>query len=496
MQAMSDGCMSDRCMKGRWCAPPVGVAVPVLALLVALVLESCGDSGSAEPRSGADARPNVILISIDTLRADHLQCYGHDKPTSPFIDTLAERGVRFAHVFAQASWTLPSHMSLLTSRYPASHGVETQGKSLPASITTLAQVFSRNGYSTAAFVSWIYVSEKFGFGRGFDAFTELLPPEDKRGPGTRFSIKAGEFVPIVTAWARDEPQEPFFLFLHLFDPHMSYEPPLSHARLFDPEVADVKHGRYAAIVPYIKGLRPGSRSMPAAERERVAALYDGEIHYCDAELGRLFAVLKSQGLLENTLVVLTSDHGEEFGEHGSMEGHQWTLYDETTHIPLLIRFPRDEHAGTVVDDVVQSIDIAPTILDIIGIDRPEEFEGTSLLPPIRGELMDARPVFSSIRRFNRKSAVRTDRYKLILTEERTKRSEQSVTSSFELYDLSDDPQEQTNIYTDSSVPGRKLEKLLLDWQRSTMGIEAGAAPALSAEEQARLKAMGYSGSDD
>jgi arylsulfatase A-like enzyme len=440
------------------------------------------------------APPNVILVSIDTLRADHLGCYGYGEPTSPWIDGLASRGVLFTRAFSQASWTLPSHASMLTSRYPSSHGVETPNRTLPDSIPLLSEVLAENGYSTAAFVTWVFVSKEYGFARGFDTFTELLPPKDARGAGTKHSVKAADFADMVGEWAHEVPTEPFFLFLHLFDPHLSYSPPLSDARLFDPDVEDTKHGNYGAVKPFIKGLNPEGPTMPATEVERVAALYDGEIHYTDTQLGRLFGVLEDAGLMDDTLVVLTSDHGEELGEHGSMEGHQWTVYEETTHVPLLIRLPDEGPAGLELDPIVQSIDIAPTILDVLGIDPPSGFQGRSLLPAIRGEALDERPAFSSTRRFGRKDSVRTDRYKLILTHPSPRRGGPTE-QQLELYDLAQDPGEQTNVYEDFSGPGPKLLQVLRDRLASERRAASAKRPDLSAESQRRLQSLGYGGGD-
>ena len=458
-------------------------AIRFLALLLSSTgLLACGSDAS---------RPNVILISVDTLRADHLGCYGYPKPTSPFIDSLAGRGVVFESAQATASWTLPSHMSIMTSLYPHSHGVESDRSTLPDSVTTLAEVLQRAGYSTTAFVSWIFVSKKFGFDRGFDRFEELLPRPDQINPTTRHAIKANRFRERVGDWISTAPaQQPFFLFLHLFDPHMNYEPPIGIARIFDPdirEMADTRSGRYPILKPYIAGLNKEPRRIDPRELNRAVALYDGEIRFLDNQLRKLFDRLDERGLLDNTLVVFTSDHGEEFDEHGSMEGHQWTLYDEVLHVPLVMKFPGDAHAGSQPKSLVQSIDIAPTILAFLGMPAPDEFSGRSLLPLLAGDrgAFEERHAFSQIKRFNKKWALRSEQWKLIYTAGNKKRP-----AEYELYDLHRDPDEQQNIYA-SSDAAAPLTEALERWKETRNLNEAPLAPTLSREEQDRLRALGY-----
>ena len=340
-----------------------------------LVLQAAVGFGCA-PADEPMARPNVLVVSVDTLRADHLGAFGYGRETSPFLDSLAREGVRFERAFAPASWTLPSHMSLFTSSYPHTHRVENEQRSLPEAIPTLATILRDAGYRTTGFVSWVYLSASFGFDQGFDAFHELLPPAGQRGPDGHYAVKAGPFVDEVLAWADESPGEPFFLFLHLCDPHMSYEPPLEIAREFDPTLDGVQHGDYDHLKQYIRGLHPAAVRVGPDELARATALYDGEIRYTDTELGRLFLGLEQRGLLDETLIVFNSDHGEEFDDHGSMEGHGWTLYDEVLHVPLILVFPDGRGAGATVERVVQTIDVAPTILDLLDLSPPPSFEGS------------------------------------------------------------------------------------------------------------------------
>ena len=246
-----------------------------------------------------ETRPNVVLVSVDTLRADHLGSYGYDRDTTPFLDSLAARGTRFENAFAQASWTLPSHMSLLTSTYPGTHRVETSRRSLSPSIPTLAERLQDAGYTTAGYVSWIYLKSEYGFGRGFDHYLELLPGEDLQDSATHHSVRADTVVNRTLEWIEGQDgtlDEPFFLFLHLFDPHMSYEPPLDVARYFDPSLPDVTAGSYEFLSTFIDGLQTDEApAVPPEVLRQATALYDGEIRYVDAALHRLFGGTRGRG---------------------------------------------------------------------------------------------------------------------------------------------------------------------------------------------------------
>ena len=464
---------------------------PVLLPLLLPLLLGCGPGD-------APTRPNVILISVDTLRFDHLGSSGYEYPNSPFLDSLAAHGVVFEQALAQASWTLPSHMSLMTSTYPHTHQVENDNRTLPRSLTTLGEVFRRGGYATIGFVSWIYVSARYGFGRGFEQYEELVPEPGPDGKRERSVVQAGPFVDRVVDWADQlGDRRPYFLFLHLFDPHMSYEPPLEHVRALDPPLTDTRAGDYQLLKRYIKGLNQQPASVPPALLEQARALYDGEIRYVDEQLKRLFGRLEALGLLENSLVVLTSDHGEEFSEHGSMEGHQWTLYDEVLRVPLLVLLPDRTRAGTRVSELVQLIDVAPTLLEATGLARPRTFEGQSLWSLLLGASR-GRPgsglAYAAIQRFNQKYSLRTPTHKLIFTRDTgTNRLGVPLRAGFELYDLEQDPGEQTNVFgTGLAVEARLQERLrkFMELSRPPLNVER---PDLSADELERMRALGYTG---
>ncbi len=480
-----------------------------LALLSVSVLEGCnrevsedGDQSSAD-RPRAD-RPNLVLISIDTLRPDHLSCYGYERETSPFIDSLAERGLRMENAFAQASWTLPSHMSLFTSTYPQSHQVENEDRQLPPDVPTLTEVLAEQGYQSTGFITWVYLSARFGFGRGFDRYEELLPPDKTQDPTTQWS--AGSVVDeVIETWSPPEGEESFFLFLHFFDPHMSYVPPASQARTFGVDDASSDFGRYEHLKTWIRGLRPNVPPPPAAIVDTTIALYDAEIRYTDGELRRLFQHLEAVGALANTLIVLTSDHGEEFGEHGSLEGHQWTLYDEVLRVPLIFVWP-DGAAGKtafaqpafaqtgVRDELVQTLDIAPTILDVLGLDRPETFSGRSLRALMEDPARWEERTFAQIRRFNAKWSVRTPSHKLIFTADTgTNRFGVPVQSGYEFFDLENDPNERKNLFDETAPVAAELQGRLERWSARRGELRRVDNPNLTPEELEQLRSVGYIG---
>ena len=434
--------------------------------------------------------PGVLLISIDTLRADHVGCYGYHRPTTPVLDRLAEEGIRFARMYSVSSWTLPAHMSLMTSRYPHGHKVERSDRALAPMIPTLAQALSERGMRTGAIISWFYVSARFGFDRGFDDFIELLPEREELAA----SYKAADVVDRASAWLRRvaRQRKPFFLFVHLFDPHLHYSPPPPFDRKFASETGGLVDGTYDSLSPYIKGLHAEPARISPQDLEQAVALYDGEISYTDTEIGRLLDLLDQLSLEDSTLVIVTSDHGEEHDDHGSMEGHQWTLYDEILHVPMIARLPGGPR-GKVVDAMAEIIDVAPTVLDWLGLQLTPGFRGRSLLPLAAGEEAGGeRLVYSKTERFNSKQAVRSAAHKLIHTVDIGMNSfGVPVEPGYELYDLRSDPREQKNIYSESSAVAQDLKKALLHWLATREPAEPGEEVEFTEKEKKRLRSLGY-----
>jgi arylsulfatase A-like enzyme len=389
---------------------------------VAALAAACGPAPATAPR------PNVVLVSIDTLRADHLSAYGYARETSPRIDALAREGVLFEEALSTTSWTLPAHLSLLTGLAISAHGVcddrlwqlppEAEALSeSPLHGTFLSEVLQRAGYRTAGFHTWKYLEERFGFGPGFDVYERIghsvyshpeLGPrfERLRAAGDQAAIRAwmaaepelfddhrptaGEAVDRALAWlseqvseqalerARDQEAAPFFLFLHLFDVHEDYVPPPPFDRRFDPEYTGPIDGR--------KVSSPGSpvhAGMAPRDLEHLIALYDGEIAWVDSQVGRLLDALAQAGVARDTLLVLTSDHGEEFFEHGA-KTHRQQLHRESVHVPLILRWPAGLPAGERVQGPVGIIDVAPPVYGLLGLAPPAGLSGTDLAGVARG----------------------------------------------------------------------------------------------------------------
>ncbi len=472
------------------------VALIVVAVGVGLTAGCRRDDGNPASESRATTRPHVVMISVDTLRADHLGCYGYARATSPQIDALAGQGVRFSNAFCQASWTLPSHMSMITSQYPHVHGVEANEHALPESATTLAEVLSAAGYQTGAIVSWVYLAEQYGFDQGFDRFKELLPPPHLVDSATTASFKAEQVTDHAIRWLERDHSRPYFLFVHYFDPHIDYAPPEPFDRMFDADYQGEANGSFDWIFQFIKGVHHEPGIIQPRDLAYVTSLYDGEIRYTDTHLGRLFAAIDRTLGMDNTLIVFTSDHGEELNDHGSMEGHQWTLYDEVVHVPLIVRLPGGGQAGRVVETPVELIDIPNTILSLLDIATPETFQGQSRSHLLSGPTPPGEPaiVYGEITRYNRKQYVRNARHKLIHTDDIGVNARGiPVKAGYELYDLFDDPAEQDNIYHPDLAVGRMLRFALDRRKESTVAGATGKPDEVrpSEAELERLRGLGY-----
>lgn len=340
------------------------------SLSLAVLLQA---HGAAQAPSRADAPlPHVLLISIDTLRSDHLGCYGYPRATSPHIDELSKRGTLFENACSTASWTLPSHASLMTGTYPARHGVRDDGNRLRPDLPTLAERLQELGYWTCGAVSGVYVTRTFGFERGFERFDEALARDSRqKNVATGIVDRLLEQIDARPAGA------PFFAFAHVFDPHFDYRPPSPYRERFvDPAYDGELDGTLGSMAPYLD-----AGPMREADRQHLIDLYDGEIAYVDAEIGRLLAALEEREVLADTVVVVTADHGEEFKEHGAL-GHAKTLYNEQLAIPLIIagtpRFPPGQrHAAPV-----SLVDVAPTILALVRGGAADGFDGVPLDAPV------------------------------------------------------------------------------------------------------------------
>ena len=333
---------------------------------------------AAEPPS-AETRPNIVLITIDTLRADHLSCYGYHLKTSPIIDKLAEDGVRFENAYSPIPLTGPSHTSLFTSRYPQEHGARINGFAIPkdSKWLSLPQILRRFGYRNGAFVSaWTLTSRLTHLDRWFDRYDEDLSRKYQVFNSSRY---AEDVTPLAVSWLEENRAGPFFLWVHYFDPHSPY------------------NLREDFAEPESSGHPKSTREPLNREMAKRIKKYDSEIGYADFHIEKLLARLDELGVKESTLVVLTSDHGESLGEHGYV-GHGRRLTQGIVRIPLIMRYPARLPAGKVIPENVSLLDATPTILDLaIGRqtyrDLPTSFAGQSQAAAMTGqERIPQRPI--------------------------------------------------------------------------------------------------------
>jgi arylsulfatase A-like enzyme len=365
-------------------------------LLATALLPACG--GSIDPPTGA------LLISVDSLRADHLSCYGYESETAPDVLTtpvidylLAEQGARFENVVSTTSWTLPAHMAMLTGLPDELHGVRDQGQRLHPAVPTLAQSFQRAGWRTGGFFSGPNVHPWFGFGRGFEVYADCssVPATDEAAleeGGDRLGVvhdasHGGVTGPTVLArfeewFASVGEEEPFFAFVHLWDVHYDYEAPPQYDVFFPGYHGPIDSGDHTTWADHWP--------LSKADILRIKAMYDAEIRLTDDIVAGLLDRLRATGRLDSTAIVFTSDHGEEFLEHGRF-GHQKTLYEEVVRVPLILRLPGVVPAGETSDVLASLVDVTPTLLDLCDLAVPEGLWGRSLLPALDGGSLPHRP---------------------------------------------------------------------------------------------------------
>ncbi|HYG64316.1 MAG TPA: sulfatase [Thermoanaerobaculia bacterium] len=430
-------------------------------------------------RPAAERRPDVIVYLVDTLRADHLGCYGYPRETSPRIDAFAAESVLFENAVAQSAWTRPAVTSILTGLDPHSHGVQERLDALPMSLDTLPEILRREGYQTAAFVSSAVITAKFGFDQGFDTFQQRVKEtiEAERPTSEWVNEEALRWL------EQRDPDRPFFLFLHTLDPHMPYQPPEPFRRRLAPD-ADPRAGLLENVV----ALRDGQRPSSAREREEISALYDAEIAANDAAFGRLIAELRARGLYDPLVLVFVSDHGEELLDHGGWE-HGASLYQELIHVPLMLKLPGRTGAGRRIGETVRQVDVLPTLLDVLGGKIPPGIQGRSLLPLLQSPSRRPRrppAAFSSLDVDGRRieSAILQDR-KLIHTLAHDRRP-----AGLELYDLAADPGERRNLAAADPATVRGLSWLLEQRARAGTPEKPPQVP-LDPELEKQLRALGY-----
>lgn len=415
---------------------------PSVALtIIVLTLVSLSAACSCPP----EKKPNVLLITIDTLRADRLGAYGAPIPT-PAMDSLAREGILFENAYCQVPITLPSHATIMTGAYPYRHGIRHNGKfRLLPQATTLAELLKEEGYHTAAFVGSYVLDAKYGLSQGFDVYDDEMPGETYPETDVFMDRRAEDITASALAWL-ERARGPFFLWLHYFDPHKPYDPP--------------------------HPFRSISRDP-----------YDGEIAYVDAEIGRFLEGVSRKGFSGNTLLVLTSDHGESLGEHGELT-HSIFLYRATTWVPLIMTFPGRLPRGVRESSLARLVDVAPTVLGILDLEAPPECEGRDMLTGRKetpGAFAYAETWAPRLQYgWSEILSLRDTRYLYVRAPKP------------ELYDLSRDPGELTNVIEKKPSEAERFAAVLDSIiERASREVPMGTEMELAGKEKERLESLGY-----
>jgi arylsulfatase A-like enzyme len=465
-------------------------------------------------------RPNIVLIVMDSVRASNLSCYGYHRPTTPQLDALAAESTLFMQAISVGCWTLPVHASLFTGLYPFNHGVNVSRDALPADCPTLAGQLQQHGYRTACFSNNPYISRATGLAAGFDVAEELWTLTRSRGhqrtrmgrlikrleglgPAARPAIAVARSLQRarsvvkrrrpqrdsgasatnarIARWLSEarKDQRPFFLFANYMECHEPYNPPRPFDRKFMP-------ARYTPWHVARVGNNKDVQSLASDEQRRerleiIQALYDGELNYLDSQLGALVEEFKRQGVLDNTLFIVTADHGDSLGEHGQV-GHRLALYEQLVHVPLLIRLPGRFAAGARDARQVQLIDLHATMLEAAGLPAASGTGSVSLLSGTPRAVAIAENTAPKSLDNVVARMVRTDRYKYIW----------KSNQQHELYDLVNDPQESINLVEQEQAVAAHLAGELHSWQQSLSKQTIAVAEAEYDEAVlARLRDLGY-----
>jgi len=448
--------------------------------LTLLVLIVSGCKTTPTPR-------NVLLISIDSLRADHLGVYGYGRDTSPVVDALARGGVRFSETLSPTSWTLPAHVTLLTGRTQENHRTIRPEDHIGDSETLLAEIFSRHGFETAGLYSGPFLDRSFGFDRGFDRYVSCMSKltSIQKGFSRLNSSHRDTTNPCLAEkfaeWLHSRGDKPFFALVHMWDVHYDYLPPAEYRKIFDTGYTGELTGRRIAFEGFPLDASPRDVAF-------LKSLYDGELRYTDATIGHMLELLHERALLRDTLVVVTADHGEEFLEHGG-KGHKRTLYDEVIHVPLIFNGP-GVPAGKVIDAPVSLADVAPTILRMTGLPVPGNVDGHDLSPRFRSQAAASPPVFGALYLPSKNDR---DTYVPRITMARTndrKLLYDYETKTWEEYDLTRDPGEKHPLPPDDALRG-ELSQFLAKAEGSLQTRQAATQDPVPAQVEERLRALGY-----
>ena len=446
--------------------------------LMCCVVSSCGEpetpsTNGAKGKGASPDRPNILLIVVDTLRRDHLSCYGHPVNTSPAIDALAAKSVVYNRAYAQAPWTTPSLAALLSSRYPTALGIKGDRSALSPDLVLLPEVLQEAGYETAAVVSHSFCSSRWGFDQGFNAFDETNVLGHAAVTSEGVSDQGLAFLQ-----TQEDAQAPWFLWLHYFDPHCAY---------IEQEGSPTPANDYAGLVKsgqLYRELWQARRDLTEDDYSELRRLYDSEIRHTDEHIGRVLDHLERTGAMDNTIIVFTADHGEEFGDHGSI-GHARTLHEELIVVPLIAHIPGI--APTTVEQPVALIDVYPTLLSTLGLPPQQGMEGRDIRPG-SAQIDQPRVIFSETNRGGKLRAAISGNLKIV-----TRGRFGQLTA----FDLENDPTEAKPLDNRQHAGVLALAPLLAQWGER---MRAEAIPEhtvdLTGDDRSQLEQLGYGGDDE
>lgn len=487
----------------------------------------------------SDEKSNIVFIVMDTARADAFQ--GNKKSATPNIDEIRSKGVSYSQAFSVAPWTLPSHASLFTGLVPSKHGAHAGHKELTQEYRLLPEILREAGYQTVAVSNNTWISEEFGFARGFDIFRknwQYIQSDVDLGEAARTeegwdklrSVASqlfdgnpitnlanavyGQFIrkranddgaKSTNEWVRDwlqerEKNDPIFLFINYLEPHLEYKPPREYTKPLLPD--NVSYEAAMQVNQDAWSYIAGKTEMSDLDFEILEALYQAEIAYLDKRIGELRSVLKDRGEWDDTIIVVTGDHGENIGDHGFMD-HQYSVYDTLLHVPLIIK-GGEFGEGKTIDNLVQLTDLPLTILDAAGIEAPEfrkQTQGTSFYPDsdtdpreyVVAEYLAPQPsmealekrvgeLSESVKKYNRSlRTIRTERWKLIRGSDGSK----------ELYNIESDPGETRDLSDDEPTVRRRLENKLDEWIDSFETADVSGDVEMQQDTKDRLEDLGY-----
>ena len=461
------------------------------------------------PDAAGGPPQGVILVQLDTLRKDHLDVYGYERPTAPVLRGLAEEGALFQNAISQTSWTKAESPSILTSLYPTTHGVHQIPDRLPASATTIGEAYRQAGYATLSFSSAVFTGQFTNLHQGFEELHEAESTAGRAGP--RGSKTSREFVDRLVDWLGDHRDVPFFVYLHFFDPHPPYEPNRPYDTLWaDPKGREAYLQQQEALKKTVTDAFLAQRGMATRDELVKAGVdpdafirfskdwYDGSIRAMDTEIGRLVERLRELGLGERTVLAFYADHGEEFHEHGRM-WHGQSIYGELIRVPLILWGPGSLAKGVKIDEPVELVDVMPTLLDLSAISPPAGMQGQSMRPLLaKGSGWKRRPPIAERQPMGgtdfpgaaESYAIMDGNWKLIHNVVRP-----ADKPEFELFDFYQDPLDQKNVAAEHPDVVQRLAKSLDAWhqmaQAAKLKPDSELAKGMTKEQLDQLRSLGY-----